>query len=335
MPPFDLTTLGAELDAARQWRKAGVRAGAQPMDIDRSGGASEDTTVHVEEVLGSSVESVSEDEGVVERAGRGQGIVGADDSGSSYGEGGDIEMGMRTPGTMSRPRSPTVRDDQGVMEGVRLLDITEKEEPYPLCLLCLTRPPTAVLLPCCHLNLCHLCAPLLIQRHRPPSPHAHPAATATASTPTSSNMSYSQSSSTSGRPPSSSWTQGDLSQPASPAPAPPNPETVHAPAPAQPQTQQQRIPYNLLLQRATANHAKSRALARGGYLAPTLGTCGGEMRGQDLVPDRGEGARDGTGLHRVIGEDGRVSLTLACSDARAKCLVCRQGIMGWLKVYTG
>ncbi|KAL1412438.1 hypothetical protein Q8F55_000183 [Vanrija albida] len=39
-----------------------------------------------------------------------------------------------------------------------------EDTPLPLCLLCFARTPSAVLLPCAHLNLCYLCAPLLMHK---------------------------------------------------------------------------------------------------------------------------------------------------------------------------
>ncbi|CAK9783227.1 hypothetical protein CC85DRAFT_325106 [Cutaneotrichosporon oleaginosum] len=38
------------------------------------------------------------------------------------------------------------------------------DTPAQLCLLCFARAPSAVLLPCCHLNLCYLCAPLFMHK---------------------------------------------------------------------------------------------------------------------------------------------------------------------------
>ncbi|KAK4685734.1 hypothetical protein P7C73_g4414, partial [Tremellales sp. Uapishka_1] len=137
----------------------------------------------------------------------------------------------------------------------------DDKPPFPLCLLCLTRPPTALLLPCCHLNLCHLCAPLLIQKAQqcPRAADAGPS---------------------------------------------------------------DRIPYNVLLARATAKHPQSRRLAGGGYRPPVEGTSGAELRGPEV-------------LKRGTNESGRVNIESAAMEGEARCLVCRSGVGGWLRVYTG
>ncbi|WVF67767.1 hypothetical protein IAT40_002527 [Kwoniella sp. CBS 6097] len=235
-------------------------------------------------------------------------------------------------------------------------EIEKEERPYPLCLLCLTRPPSAVLLPCCHLNLCHLCAPLLIEKHRPPPPSSLNPLQVPAL-------------------PSSSSASASASAPTRTT-VPPH----HVP-------EYTRTPYNVLLFRAIANHPKSRALAMGGYIAPKKGYMGGEMDGCDLVSDssrvgqedheRGmdmmsscQGAekqkekddveretiaeqvkekerRMGIRVEHV--DQGRVTLSSsrtaeegraqpsASASARggAVCLICRQGVKGWLRVYTG
>ncbi|GMK56476.1 hypothetical protein CspeluHIS016_0303160 [Cutaneotrichosporon spelunceum] len=57
--------------------------------------------------------------------------------------------------SLSSVASPSVRS--------RALD-SVPDSSAPLCLLCFARPPSAVLLPCCHLNLCYLCAPLFMHK---------------------------------------------------------------------------------------------------------------------------------------------------------------------------
>ncbi|OCF35894.1 hypothetical protein I316_02388 [Kwoniella heveanensis BCC8398] len=78
-------------------------------------------------------------------------------------DGVNIDMNMNVDKAKEASKSESESESKREKE-------SERERPYPLCLLCLTRPPSAVLLPCCHLNLCYLCAPLLIEKHRPPAP---------------------------------------------------------------------------------------------------------------------------------------------------------------------
>ncbi|KAK8850656.1 hypothetical protein IAR55_004576 [Kwoniella newhampshirensis] len=84
-----------------------------------------------------------------------------------------------TAPSLSPPSSTSSLDvDDNQMDGSAsvaakgVVGVEEKERPYPLCLLCLSRPPSAVLLPCCHLNLCYLCAPLLILKQRKSTPES-------------------------------------------------------------------------------------------------------------------------------------------------------------------
>ncbi|WRT70842.1 uncharacterized protein IL334_007841 [Kwoniella shivajii] len=178
-------------------------------------------------------------------------------------------------------------------------DKEELEKPYPLCLLCLARPPSAVLLPCCHLNLCYLCAPLLIHRST------------------------------------------SLSTPSTQSSSSPIPITERTSI----SDECTNTPFNVRLMRATANHPKSRILAMGGYRPPEEGKVNGEVRGTDLTsfPD---------GPDPNLQENMGMIIDLDCSDNRedhgrirlggmqskesgAKCLVCREGVKGWLRVYTG
>lgn len=187
--------------------------------------------------------------------------------------------------------------------------------PYPLCLICLTRPPSAVLLPCqsphqwqpvvlmtagCHLNLCHLCAAHIIERHR---------------------RTY---------------------VPNNPVQDPSRAIDVQPPS--------TREPWHVLAARASANHPKSRRLSGGGYTAPPRNSYGGEFTGDRLLPAKGD-----RGLqHDLVQDQDRVSgLRSAWHETRggevklarqgptteiveeAKCLVCRSGVQGWLRVYTG
>ncbi|RXK41034.1 hypothetical protein M231_01665 [Tremella mesenterica] len=160
--------------------------------------------------------------------------------------------------------------------------------PLPLCLLCLTRPPTAVLLPCCHLNLCYLCAPLLILRGRPCFP-----------------------------PSSSQPSPHVISEPIYVS------ESPHHPRPV-------REPWNITLLRATANHPKSRRLCLAGYIPPISGKEGGEYRAQDLLNPT-ESIED---LCSTLGDDGRITLS-STDNKGASCPLCRAGVSGWLRVYTG
>jgi hypothetical protein len=182
------------------------------------------------------------------------------------------------------------------------------ERPFPLCLVCLSRPPTAVLLPCesartnrrvrltlgCHLNLCHLCAPLMIMRHRDTS------LTDTITPATSSRI------------------------------------------PAQPGSEPSR--WNQVLARATASHPKSRRLSMGGYVAPEQGQCGAEVAPCDLLSSSIESTSSMTSIPETsrvsgsVGGQGRVVLDEGQGHAgggRAKCLMCRAGVQGWLRVYPG
>lgn len=100
-----------------------------------------------------------------------------------------------------------------------------------------------------------------------------------------------------------------------------------------------RVPFNVALSRAVANHPKSRRFSMGGYVAPAEGIKGGELRGADLVGSRGGegGGTMGTGvagLTTTVEEGGQVRLGMDGEHA-ATCLVCRQGVSGWLRVYAG
>jgi hypothetical protein len=272
------------------------------------------------------------------------------------------------------------------------------ERPYPLCLLCLARPPSAVLLPCkpaspiytfllthqhqlarlpiyfadipgCHLNLCYICAPLLLhQTYR--TPLSSPASTS----PSQHLPSLDHSDS-----PTSDMQPEDALFLPRPRPTNPFPSlsaenhiTESRDPPSASDISTSRVSWNTLLLRATASHPKSRKLALGGYLAPRVSVEGGEVSGTDLLPDTSEtGDRtDGNcagpdlgqnklGFHSAYEpprEDAtelratslrRVMLS-PCDDVRrrlgsgdgrvvggARCFVCRARVQGWLRVYTG
>ncbi|KAK1923173.1 hypothetical protein DB88DRAFT_494058 [Papiliotrema laurentii] len=205
-----------------------------------------------------------------------------------------------TDDTLSPLSSPALRTRPVPSPTVRSTDTESPERPYPLCLLCLTRPPSAVLLPCCHLNLCYLCAPLLIMRHRSPS-----------------------------SPPSLS------SSPEEPFHIPSN--AIGIDLETSGVTPHERPHWSHVLARATASHPKSRRLSMGGYVPPATGLSGGEMTARDLVQPSGQGFGQ-TGMSRSLGEDGRWNLGQVADSrgvCQAKCLICRAGVQGWLRVYTG
>ncbi|WWC72713.1 uncharacterized protein I206_106677 [Kwoniella pini CBS 10737] len=172
------------------------------------------------------------------------------------------------------------------------------EKPYPLCLLCLNRPPSAVLLPCCHLNLCYICAPLLIHRSK------------TTKSKSNSNSNSSPSTTT------TQWCQGKS--------------------------------YNTILMNATKNHSKSRKLALGGYRIPEENKINGEFTGKNLINYYNQTNNDVFKFEIDEKEKGRIKLNSSSNfdnnnnndednddDDNAKCLICREGIKGWLRVYTG
>jgi hypothetical protein len=129
----------------------------------------------------------------------------------------------------------------------------------------------------CHLNLCYLCAPLLLLKE---------------------------------------------------CRAPPPPITTsHTPL-TPPKT-----PFNIALRKAMVNHPKSRRLSGGNIPLPT-GDQDKELKAEDIVascdPERKEGLR---GKKR---DDGRIELGVSKDEgSEGKCLVCRAGVSGWLRVYTG
>ncbi|WWC65325.1 uncharacterized protein I303_107943 [Kwoniella dejecticola CBS 10117] len=267
--PFDLSNLGAELDASRRRRRscgAGIPIDSRASyEIDVSEGMPDLSTSVDSYVSSSSINTASEAHDL------------------------DLDLGVDVDIQTQR---------QGSAKGEQVRDCVER--PYPLCLLCLNRPPSAVLLPCCHLNLCYICAPLLIHRYS----KAKPKPTTTTSLPISSQTC-------------------------------------------------ERTPYHLALLKATKNHPKSRALALGGYRPPEENRSGGEYTGRGLLSasSQGKGTEIGVGMGTGTGmglvdeadEDGRIRIRPSSAtnqeeivgDDLAKCLVCREGIKGWLRVYTG
>lgn len=98
--------------------------------------------------------------------------------------------------------------------------------------------------------------------------------------------------------------------------------------PAEPE----RIPFNQALLRASANHPKSRRLSMGYCDPPDKGTRGGgEVRGDDLLSTGVDASR----WQGEKGEDGRINLDCENGQAAGICLICRAGVSGWLRIYTG
>lgn len=156
---------------------------------------------------------------------------------------------------------------------------------------------------------------------------------------------------------------------ANPHDGPPESEPRGA-SPPQSESQSERLPWHVILARATRNNPKARRLSMGGQCQ--VEGEGGEMKGADILPGTGgvmrgvcgdieeDGAGDvdhGDAADKRIGRDdgllgakfsqsaeqrGRVVLDLEPSRVSdvggavgARCLVCRAGVKGWLRVYTG
>jgi hypothetical protein len=82
------------------------------------------------------------------------------------------------------------------------------------------------------------------------------------------------------------------------------------------------------------NHPKSRRLS-GGNIAPPTEEQDNELKAEDVVAACG--GDDKPGLKGEKRMDGRIELAV-CEEEEgsgAKCLVCRAGVSGWLRVYTG
>jgi hypothetical protein len=82
------------------------------------------------------------------------------------------------------------------------------------------------------------------------------------------------------------------------------------------------------------NHPKSRRLS-GGNIAPPTEEQDNELKAEDVVAACS--GDDKPGLKGEKRKDGRIELALCEEDegSGAKCLVCRAGVSGWLRVYTG
>ena len=81
-----------------------------------------------------------------------------------------------------------------------------------------------------------------------------------------------------------------------------------------------------------ANHPKSRRLSSGGPPIPEAGEKGSELEAEDIDASCGSDGSE-SGLKGKKGEDGRIQLS--CNeDEGARCLICRSGVSGWLRVYT-
>ena len=123
----------------------------------------------------------------------------------------------------------------------------------------------------CHLNLCHICAPALIHRAKPPP----------------------------------------VQEEAAPA--------------SSPEPDDARLPWHAVLARATRNNPKARRLSMGGHrhcegpASPT--SVAGEINGDDLCREQPDGS-------------GRIAPIPSIAPLPAKCLICRSGVQGWLRVYT-
>jgi len=105
----------------------------------------------------------------------------------------------------------------------------------------------------------------------------------------------------------------------------------------------EKTKWNQMLLRATASHPKSRRLSTGGYVAPEIGTCGAEIAPRSLLPttvESGPVLEDNSDAAKItgrIGVGGRIALSggRAVDKGDAKCMICRSGIEGWLRVYPG
>lgn len=81
-----------------------------------------------------------------------------------------------------------------------------------------------------------------------------------------------------------------------------------------------------------ANHPKSRRLSSGGPPMPEAGEKGSELKAND-IDAACEATGTKSGLKGNKHEDGRIEL-LSEDGEGARCLICRSGVSGWLRVYT-
>jgi hypothetical protein len=81
------------------------------------------------------------------------------------------------------------------------------------------------------------------------------------------------------------------------------------------------------------NHPKSRRLS-GGHVPLPTGDQDKELKAEDVIASCGP--ETNLGMTGQKGDDGRIELT-GCEEegSGGKCLVCRAGVSGWLRVYTG
>ena len=81
------------------------------------------------------------------------------------------------------------------------------------------------------------------------------------------------------------------------------------------------------------NHPKSRRLS-GGNIPPPTGDQDKELRAEDVVASC-DPEKKGV-LRGMKGDDGKIELGVCEEEgSEGKCLVCRAGVSGWLRVYTG
>lgn len=73
---------------------------------------------------------------------------------------------------------------------------------------------------------------------------------------------------------------------------------------------------------------EKKRLGMAGFIPPELGQSGAELGGKDLLSGP---------IRSQTGNDGQIKLGSRGEGERGKtqCLVCRSGVEGWLRVYTG
>lgn len=73
---------------------------------------------------------------------------------------------------------------------------------------------------------------------------------------------------------------------------------------------------------------EKKRLGMAGFIPPELGQSGAELGGKDVLagPIRSQTAQDGQVRLEMCGEQ---------RPGKTQCLVCRSGVEGWLRVYTG
>lgn len=90
------------------------------------------------------------------------------------------------------------------------------------------------------------------------------------------------------------------------------------------------MPFNVALARAMRKSPEKKRLGMAGFIPPELGASGAELGGKDVLsgPIRSQTGQDGQIKLESRGEGQR-------GVGRTQCLVCRSGVEGWLRVYTG